>query len=206
MFHHSKLILALSAVVALAAACAQPIETRPVSAELAPLEYRAPVLGDRMVWQDGDDQIVWTVAGMSDGLVTSASSTGCRWTGATLLAPSTRWENCDPFSDGTHTYAKTGEIFPLQVGNAMSFDASGSNVDGDTWDNVRTCTVDGTAQVDVPAGTFDTYRVICDDGNTRRTFFYAPETGTPVMYERLRRNQNERRLYKLVSFTPGAAA
>jgi hypothetical protein len=186
------------------AACAEPIETRPVTAQLEPMPERAAIPGDTIVWQRGDETVTWAVSSVANGLVTNESSGGCVWVVESQFAPSKTWQNCDPFADGQHTYTVKGTVFPLEVGKSMVYDNAGTNQNGDSWENTRTCTVEGTAQVEVPAGTFDTYQVTCDDGNTRRTFFMAPTTGTPVMYERLRRRQNERLLYKLVSFTPGA--
>lgn len=190
------------AVLALAAACAPKIETQPVSAALEPMPERAPVVGDTTVWAEGDGQITRTVAQVSAGQALVEDSAGCSFTSAGF-APSTTWKNCDPFTDGSQSYTVEGDLFPLQVGNTASYAVKGSNVDGGDWETVRTCSVKGTAQVTVPAGTFDTYHVTCNDQFTTRDFYVAPEIQQTVLFRRLRQRQNETTVQKLVSFTPG---
>lgn len=205
MNYHAKPLAALAAILALAA-CAEPIETKPVSQALAPMPERTAVPGDTLLWQVGDEQRSWTVTKVASGMITTEGSDGCSWTSESQIAPSAIWSSCAPFDDGTMTFTKTGEIFPLEVGKSMAFAVSGSNVAGNSWENTRNCSVEGTAQVSVPAGTFDTYQMVCDDGSTRRTYFMSPDTGTPVLYERYRRRNNETSLYRLISFTPGQAS
>lgn len=193
----------LSAAALAAAACAPQVETKPALSELAPMVERLPVVGDTIVWDRNGTQVTRVVTSFDGKMQTIESSDGCAYTSGTGYAPSVSWSNCDPWSDGTQTVEPSGEIFPLAVGNTMSFKASGKNVDGDTWDTVRECSVKGTVNITVPAGTFDTYHVSCVDEWNVRDFYVAPELGQTVLYRQLRKSRNETILQKLISFEPG---
>lgn len=188
---------------AILAACAPKVETQPVAEALAPMAQRLPVVGDTKVWAVGDEQITRITKSVSGDVETVENSDGCSFVSAEF-APSQSWQNCEQFADGGHTYTKEGEIFPLEVGKTMSFPLKGNNVDGDSWETTRVCTVEGTARVTVPAGTFDTYHVTCNDRFTNRDHFVSPEVGTTVLFNRYRKRTNETKTWKMVSFTPGA--
>ena len=65
-------------------------------------------------------------------------------------------------------------MYPLQVGNTESWKYTGKNTKGDSWSGMRECEVKGTAHVTVPAGSFDTYHVVCEERDSRREWHYSP--------------------------------
>lgn len=196
--------LILAASVTALAACAPEVKTEAVQAEMTPMDLRLPVVGDTKVWKEGDGQFQAVVTSFSGGALTVETSKGCAYTQDAGFAPSSKWSNCAPFDDGTQNNTKTGEIYPLAVGNSVSYAVTGSNVKGNDWSTTRNCSVKGTARVSVPAGTFDTYHVNCKDEWTSRDYYVSPELGTSVLFRRVGNDASRNTVQELVSFTPGA--
>lgn len=79
--------------------------------------------------------------------------------------------------------------FPLAVGKHWSGEYEGyTNSDGAVWTGDASCTVKAREAVEVAAGTFDAYRIECQDdwtagpfsGVSNSTTWYAPEVGAVV--------------------------
>lgn len=195
--------VAMAGLIAVIAACAPEVKTEAVQASLDPMPQRLAQTGDTFVWARGDEQISRKVVGVSGAVSTIEGSDGCGFAVEAMFAPSQSWTNCKPFADGTHSYQTEGNIFPLTVGNTVSFPFQGRNADGAEWASTRVCTVKGQARVTVPAGSFDTYHVTCNDEFTNRDFYVAPAIGDTVLFKRFRKSRNETMVQELVSFTPG---
>lgn len=190
-------------LLALAACQTTQVETAPVSQTMEPMEYRQLVEGEVFQWQQADGDIRETeVLAVSDGMATLRDSDGCTWTQRTGgFPPSTEWSNCQD-SSGSHDLTREGNIFPLTVGATETWRFTGRNNRGDTWEGERVCNVTEAVQVTVPAGTFDTYHVVCNDPWRVREWYIASETQRPVLYKRQHKQRAADRVYQeLVSNT-----
>ena len=203
-------LLPLSAAGLLAAlAACMPganIATQPTSAPMPPVEHRRAVVGDAYVLERKDgSRFTVTIKSVSTETVDLETSSGCK---ATLrrdaFAPDLAWTNCSG-SSGTQTSKRVGaSIFPLTLESTEAWDYSGTNTRGNSWASRRNCSVVGEVSVTVPAGTFDTYRVRCEDRWWVREWFVRAD-GVPVQIARTRKNGSDdrNRLRKLISYTPG---
>lgn len=161
------------------------IAEAPVEKELAPADFMARPIGSKWTWrEEGKDDVTFEIVS-ADGVLTVFQGTdGCKSTldadGFTVYRA---WENCSGGS-GSQEIDRPEKIWPLEVGKSETFTYTGQNSKGHTWSGSRTCEVTGTANVTVPAGTFDTYRVVCSDKGNRYVFHYAPELGSSITVTR----------------------
>ena len=194
--------------VTLTGACAPEIKTSVVSGEMAPAEARIEQIGDTWVYNNLISGAAETsrITAIDGKLISGVNeTTGCSFTYVhAAYAPSVRWDNCNG-SSGNQSAERNGSIFPIQLGNAESWKFSGQNAKGETWESVRNCSVVETAKVTVPAGTFDTYHIKCEDEWWVRHYYYAPEVGSSAIRLDTHKTRNEVRHRELVSFTPGQA-
>ena len=122
--------------------------------------------GDRYVFlrQDGEEQS-FEVISNEDGRIVTRTDDGCVWSRpVSAFGPNPDWKNCGG-SSGQVTSAERlgGSIFPLAVGNTERWDYAVKSDTGAEWKGRRDCKVDAEVQITVPAGTFDTYHVRCED-------------------------------------------
>lgn len=179
----------------------------PASAPMPAVEQRLtePGASYTILQQDGSELVV-EILSVEGDLVLSKSSSGCTWKrDFTGYRPNPEWNNCGG-SSGTQTSRRTsGSIFPLAVGKTETWDYSGTNSNGDAWESTRDCKVEGEVSVTVPAGTFDTYHVRCEDRWWVREWFIDGR-GLAVQYARTRKRgaADGNRSGKLVSYTPAS--
>ena len=156
-----------------------------VKADLPPAQPPIHEVGKRTVWRMKDgSEITYETIDIDDTTTTGRGSDGCIFSYMKDgFGPSTRWENCSG-STGTQRLSRSGNMYPLQVGNTESWKYTGKNTKGDSWSGTRECEVKGTAHVTVPAGNFDTYHVVCKEKNRLREWHYSPKlrrTVTSIM-------------------------
>jgi hypothetical protein len=199
----SKNLSLVGVALAVLAACAPQVETETVTSELAPLEWRTPVVGDTAIWQVGDEQRTHKVVAGENGVMSGASSDGCTWASKYDFSPALEYANCNGYT-GTQVISGEGSLFPMQVGATARWEIKGTNTTNGAYDNFRECTVKGTARVTVPAGTFDTYHVNCQERWRVRDFYVSPELQHSVIARNHHKGRNETEIRELVSFTPGA--
>tara|TARA_R110001599_G_scaffold188238_3_gene382694 strand:+ start:519 stop:1037 length:519 start_codon:yes stop_codon:yes gene_type:complete len=136
-------------------------------------------------------------------LVTSKSKDGCITVRdyANPFSQNVKWENCN--IDGTNVITRLDDnpIWPLKIGNNWSYGEKGENVNGETWETVRECEVEKQVKVTTQLGNFDTFKVVCSDKWTVRTWYAAPEYKQSVLYTIFRKSRNTTRTYETVSFT-----
>ena len=99
----------------------------------------------------------------------------------------------DPYSEmswdcgenkGSRTISNIqGKLWPLTVGNTMSFTEHGK-IGSRTWTSPINCNVEGTERIVTIVGEFDTYRVICKNRFFKHTYWYTQGYKFPVKYER----------------------
>ncbi|MGM0586276.1 MAG: hypothetical protein ACQEUZ_16635 [Pseudomonadota bacterium] len=204
---HAPRLAAAGALLLALSACGQQVETAEVASELPPAAAPDHGVGTTftLVASDGDARTSEIVA-REDGLVTMQSSEGCLWTRhADGFGPSLRFENCGG-STGTQDVEREGRLFPLEVGRTENWQAAGRTEAGETWRTERRCEVEGTARVSVPAGTFDTYHVVCEDDWNQWERWYAPELRASVIYKRRRKNRGgEGDYWELAEIEPASA-
>lgn len=96
-------------------------------------------------------------------------------------------------------------LWPLQVGKSARF-VTVSGAGNQTW----RCSVTGTRQASVPAGTFDVFRVRCVSGARpgpvyEHVWYYAPDVGHYVVYV-FKRDGRVRERSDLIAKNPDFAA
>lgn len=191
-FFSKPLLFATLGTLLLAGGCAQmpgvakeatPFHTGPqMTAENLP-DY---VVGESFIFDDGRTDTVIEIDGEK---ITWRDDRGIiRWIHRNFLLPDIAWQNRTRRSSSTTT-ADAKMLWPLQVGASGRFDykqsvdandASTHNEYKQSWQ----CLVEGTLSLDVPAGTFNVFKIPCYrylDGTSfwrqTRTFYYAPEVG-----------------------------
>ena len=205
MFTYLKMPVAAVAL-ALLANCAPEVKTEQASTELAPAEAKRFDVGDTWVYNvNGDPETSKITAVDGDVISGINETTGCEYTFYhAAYGPGPSWKNCGG-STGTQQATRTGSIFPLTVGATESWAVKGSNTKGDSWETTRSCEVKGTARVTVPAGSFDTYHIMCQDDWRVREWWYAPELGFSAISRNRHKQRAETTTRELVSFTPAVS-
>tara|TARA_R110000787_G_scaffold108212_1_gene216463 strand:- start:281 stop:928 length:648 start_codon:yes stop_codon:yes gene_type:complete len=154
----------------------------------------------------GDDGKEWKseVIAADETTYTWQDQEGCTWVRAKdqPFAAWKSWKGCSS-PDGSHEIKRLEDtpIFPLKVRNQWSYSRKGTNVKGQSWETVRKCSVPGEARVTTKLGSFDTFKVTCEDDWNRYTWYVAPANKQVVIYERYQKRQNSTETYETVSFT-----
>jgi len=130
------------------------------------------------------------------------STDGCSGSYPEPFSFAVSWESCGDgeWSTGGRAFeSREGEIWPLEVGKTVRWTAAATNSEGSRSHNERICRVDGTERVEVPAGIFDAFRVICDDKKDRTTDHYAPALKQKVRRVVENKRNGRRKVVVLVS-------
>lgn len=188
------------------AACAPEVKTAPSSAELPPAEAQRFDVGDSWTYVVNGKPETSRITAVDGDLYSGVNeANGCEYQFIhAAYAPGPSWKNCSG-SSGTQQITRTGSIFPMTVGATESWKVSGRNTKGDTWDTTRFCEVKGTARVTVPAGSFDTYYVMCQDDWRVREWWYAPKLGYSALSRNRHKTRAETTTRELQSFTPAVS-
>lgn len=200
--HPEKFLLLASLGFALAACETTTSSTeqtmaaeQPVESELAPMPNPGmPPVGLTVYGKRNGEDRRSQVISLEGNIATSEDNTGCTWTQdlsyGRFFSPTKSWENCSGNAGYREFSGMSGDdIWPLEVGKAWSYDATGySNDNG--WASATGCEVTGTARVTVPAGSYDTYRVLCTSKWTKKVYYVSPEEGRPV---KISQERNDRR-------------
>jgi hypothetical protein len=171
--------LLLPALLAAAVTLSAPIASEAETLALEPAPFKALPEGTVMVWENMDTgKKVQGVVGRTRGLIVSWI-----WEGRSFASFAHICMDCVAAGvppDG----GVLGQLFPLQVGKAVSFTRRWA---GEAWrDRIE---VLGTERVTVPAGTFDTFvllRVseqVNSEWRAEQRTWYAPELGWVVKFE-----------------------
>ena len=114
-------------------------------------------------------------------------SDGCSWTRMTsMFAPTLEWYDCYQERSGTQEIINTmGNPWPLREKTEFQYEFTGKWNDGfgAKWHQTRKCKVDKQVRVKVPAGEFDTYKLICEDPSLKWTYWISPKLGHRVAFE-----------------------
>lgn len=184
--------VALAAVTLMATACAvtSTVEENPVAAELAPMQKPVLSAGQRVYQFDqlkNEEKYYEILEIRADGTHVGQSSNGCKWEASSdHVSPSLSWEECstnpDWHSGENRDIKKKGEIWPLEVGNKVSYSYTEINAHGkNTGKSKRSCKVEDTVRIAVSAGELDAFKVVCkrSKGNWSQTrvYYFSPELG-----------------------------
>jgi hypothetical protein len=178
--------IALVALIATAAGSTEPGLPQP--------SYH---VGDTFVWEHDGEQWTEEVVAIEGDLITWKASNGdVVATPANFVLPAQSFDQEEHGEGGTEMIESEGELFPLEAGKRLSIRF---RYLPERIEESRHCTVGGTETKTVPAGTFETIRVTCQEVNRTKIWHYAPEIGTFVSYLNSHRyEQNTPRV--LVSF------
>ena len=139
------------------------------------------------------EEITQTARLIDDGKTLEVSrDDGCTWTRATddLYGPSLTWDNCSKSAWGTGKATdikKSGQLWPLKVGNKVKYRFKNTNSKGKTNPNAfKNCKVEDKVMATAGGKDYPSYKVHCYEHNGTRTYYYAPSVGSTVVYERVR--------------------
>lgn len=141
-------------------------------------------VGESFIFDDGRTDTVLEVNGET---ISWRDDRGIiRWIHRNFLLPDIAWQNRTRRSKSTNT-ATPQDLWPLEIGKSTRFDfvqlveandGSSQREYKQSWQ----CMVEGTQSLDVPAGTFNVYKIPCYryvNGTSywrqTRTFYYSPE-------------------------------
>ncbi len=157
-------------------------------------------------WTALKDGIVYseTLIARDGDLATYRNGDGCEWTDVYWgFAPTLSWANCPGAGDGANKIVKvTGELWPLEVGKAVSYDYSGVGKDGSPWQAVWRGEVEAQERITVVSGEYDTFKVVCDNPWTKSTTHVAPRVNNVVAIIRTQKDQNQTSRWEMVRFEP----
>lgn len=135
--------------------------------------------------------LTWTVVAVENEKVYWRSDRGDEQvTGHDPLLPAVEWKNPDQGGGRRTISDMKGALFPLKVGNRMTFTSAVENwttTEGkadrpQTWRTNWSCNIASQERVDVQAGSFDTFKINCGRYKpTELVFYYAPRIGHYVV-------------------------
>ena len=208
---------ALASLLALAAGCSTVGTSHSKSAAMASAPLPTYVKGERFITSDGISLRVESVSG---------NEVEWRYKRHVHLKESRDFiystlERKSRTSTTTRDYSPLNHqaLFPLRVGNSAKFTETTLKVSqksGTKRGKPRywICEVDGTEKLDLMAGTFDTFRVVCERVHRRHnyknvvhTYYYAPAVGHVVL-KTIAQKYNKRpdKRIELIGARPSLAA
>lgn len=164
---------------------------------------RMPVPGDSFTFDNPDMSL--KVVTVADGKVAWESSNGeTQISMANPVMPALEW-NSPTRGRGKRLITDIkGSLFPLAKGNTLTFKTT-VNTDKPpyAWEFDWKCRTEGEEQTTVPAGSFDTWRIVCGrNGKDELVFFYAPTIGHYARMIALPREGQDRSIERhLISYS-----
>ena len=187
-------------------ACGTTVETKPVTAPLAEAPLVKFNVGDIVASANHDDSnaISGEVVAVNGDVATfsNINNPDHYWTRHhNFVVPATSWNGSEQSGSGTQEITNiTGNIFPLKIGNTMSYANSGASTKHpEGWTDSWRCKVESEENVTTPLGDLDTFKVKCSGKWRDKTWYYSPKLGTPVIYINHHRSNNETRHRVLTS-------
>ena len=192
-------LLLVSSLTFIISGCAvtTSVEENPSVSELPPMEKPTYSANQRIIELDNvtEKERYYDITEVrSDGSFAGINQNGCSWENyGDLVSPALSWTNCsdDPewHSGENRDIKKKGEIWPLAVGNKVSYTYAQINARGEnTGRTTRKCKVDDIVNIGVAAGQLDTYKVTCKrvKGSWSQThvFYFSPEFNSSTKYVR----------------------
>jgi len=164
-------------------------EERTVSQEMVPMprpEYSAGY--NRHTIKDGQADVTSVVTVQHDNTISwrRNSEAGCTFTIVDYFGPEKEGVDCDGWSDTRNVICKTGDIWPLKVGNEVKFwyDLSCSPLASPPRQR-RACKVEKQARIQTVSGEHDTFKVVCTDENDTHTWWMSAKLKDVVRYKQV---------------------
>lgn len=178
----------------------------PVSAPLGPVAYADPPVGRQLIrTAENGGNLTWTVVAVEPGIVHLTTDRGGEVEAVTPFLAARRW-SLESTSGDVVVEGDPRAFFPLTVGKEGRWKLVGIMNDRQTEFSVH-CTVAGEERVEVAAGSFDTYKIVCLNGGDpnlfyrTNTFYFAPSVNDyvkEVVRTRDRRGERDTELVALV--------
>ena len=133
--------------------------------------------GDTFVYTENGQPTREQVVSVAPDRVVWTNDSGLIWTKDTaLVTPQLRWSSHPELGRGQQTIIGSPEqIFPLQEGNVIAYSVRGSAENAPAgWQEEHRCVVSGQEDVQVPAGTYTTFRIDCQRKDFLDSYFYSP--------------------------------
>lgn len=177
------LTILASAVILLGVPKAKAFEALDVKITLPPMERPddRPV-GYKWVALKNGEPHVSTLISRKGNVETRKTSDGCQYSRFRGFAPSLKWSGCSGTDGEQEVKPLKGKIWPLAVGNTFKYEYSDFNDNGYSWVGTRKCTVKAQVRVKTGTGEHDTFKVVCTDEWSTRTWYYSPKLKTAVVY------------------------
>lgn len=144
---------------------------------LAPAPAPIYAAGDTFVYSENGQATREQVVSVAPDRVVWTNDSGLIWTKDTaLVTPQLRWSSHPELGRGQQTIIGSPEqIFPLQEGNVIAYSVRGSAENAPAgWQEEHRCAVSGQENIEVPAGTYTTFRIDCQRKDFLDTYFYSP--------------------------------
>ncbi|MDF1792166.1 MAG: SPOR domain-containing protein [Thalassobaculaceae bacterium] len=144
---------------------------------LAPAPAPIYAAGDTFVFSENGQPTREQVVSVAPDRVVWTNDSGLIWTkDAALVTPQLRWSSHPELGRGQQTIIGSPEqLFPLQEGNVIAYSVRGSAENAPAgWQEEHRCAVSGQENVEVPAGTYTTFRIDCQRKDFLDTYFYSP--------------------------------
>ncbi len=183
------------------------VDELPVSQPLAPMPKPSWEVGTTWhylaKWKlfDSGTRVWRQVEAQRDDLHRLITNQGCKVTQADWFTPAVHVRDCRaagagftqevtptfdtwPLEGGIKQQVKrVGDTWPLQVGKSWHYKTSGVNSRGWEWEEMDSrCVVESEVRVEIPAGGFDTFKVVCESKWWKGTWYVAPSLGTYALY------------------------
>lgn len=133
--------------------------------------------GDTFVYSENGQPTREQVVSVAPDRVVWTNDSGLIWTKDTaVVTPQLRWSSHPELGRGQQTIIGSPEqLFPLQEGNVIAYSVRGSAENAPAgWQEEHRCVVSNQEEVEVPAGTYTTFRIDCQRKDFLDTYFYSP--------------------------------
>jgi len=212
--NHAKKLIAFASLVASAfvlTGCGktniQPETVQPVSATMAAHPLTPEAIGQKRVTKDLSGNITtFEVVSAENSLTRTVSDDGHEYTNLpNIILPSPSFSGAK-WGEGKQSISSVkGELFPLTVGNKMSFMVNGESTKWpDGWKNKRVCEVESQERITVVAGEYDAFRIVCDEKQRKRVMYFSPEINTLVWYKNVHKTDPSKTTgWEMVEFLAG---
>ncbi len=203
-------------VILILAACQAAGPPTPETLQPQPAAVLAPAPGPELrpgaafVFRHGNGgEVSSRVIGVDGEEVTWQADNGWTWTGKAFFWPVLSWQRAGA-SGSQQVSGDPGALFPLAVGERAAYRYTGrSSEEPAGWSGAGRCSVAAVERVTVPAGTFDTFKIVCEQGEDLsdpyrvRTWWYAPAVGHHVATLHRTRDGQIDQLEQLVRYEAG---
>jgi len=166
-------------------------ESSTVIDALSPIEKLVFTAGESFTFKDllkSEELVTTKVLDVSDSGIRFLEAGGCEYTVADLFSPATAWKNCG--GSGSAKVVSEGNIWPLQVGNSVSYEINGTH-NGQSWSGTRVCNVESAQNIQVDTEFYDTFKVLCKRDRRVRTFYMTASQKQPLIFQYSKNGQDK---------------